>query len=180
MRSNKLPSKIDSCGGVVVAMSKPRRRISRTNHKGRSDNPVRFIRLNHNLLRSDAYCALTPQERAVLIEVMRHHNGSNNGRIGLSSRQAAEACNINKDTACRVFRRLVELGFLKQSSEGSFDYKVCHSPTWEVTEFGVGGRSPTKDYLIWSPEKISVPVEGTDCPSISDTLSGFRGHPSQK
>ena len=134
-------------------MTKRRRRISRATQKGRSDVPVRFIRLNHNLLKSDAFCALTPQERAVLIEVMRQHNGSNNGCIGLSSRQAAEACNINKDTACRAFKRLAELGFLKQSSEGSFDYKVCHTPTWEVTEFGVGSRSPTKDYLIWSPGK---------------------------
>ena len=89
----------------------------------------------------------------MLIEVMSLHNGANNGRIGLSSRQAAAGCNINKDTANKAFKRLVQLGFLKQTFEGSFDYKVCHSPTWEVTEFEVRGRVPTKDYRDWRSEK---------------------------
>jgi len=93
----------------------------------------------------------------VLIAVMSLYNGSNNGRIGLSCRQAAKRCNINKDTANRAFKRLVELGFLKQTSEGSFDYKVCHSPTWEVTEFEVRGLAPTKDYREWRPEKKPGP-----------------------
>ena len=134
-----------------------RRRISKANQKGRSDNPERFIRLNHSLMNSAAWQALTPQERAVLIEVMSLHNGANNGRIGLSSRQAAAGCNINKDTANKAFKRLVQLGFLKQASEGSFDYKVPHSPTWEVTEFEVRGRAPTKDYRDWRPEKNRGP-----------------------
>jgi Fic family protein len=133
------------------------RRSSRTNQKGRTINQERFIRLNHSLLNTPAWNALTPQERSVLIETMRQFNGSNNGRIGLSSRQAAKECNINKDTANRAFKRLVELGFLKRTSEGSFHYKIRHSPTWEVTEFVVGNKAPTKEYRNWVPGKSLGP-----------------------
>lgn len=135
-----------------------RRRISRIDQKGRTKKQDGFIRLNHRLLDSVAWRSLTAQERAVLIETMKLHNGSNNGRIGFSCRQAARACNINKDTANKAFKRLVELGFLKQTSEGGFSYKVRHSPTWEVTEFAVGREEPTKEYRDWTPGKYLGPI----------------------
>ncbi len=47
----------------------------------------------------DSPASLTCPARAVLIEIARGHDGTNNGRLGLSIRRASERCNIARGTA---------------------------------------------------------------------------------
>lgn len=67
---------------------------------------------------SVAWRSLTPQQRAVYLEVENRHNGSNNGFVSLSVREAAEACNISKDRSANCFRVLIERGFQSYDSKG--------------------------------------------------------------
>ena len=57
-------------------------------------------------------CSLTCPARAILIEIARGHDGTNNGRLGLSIRRASERCNIARGTAQRALAELQERGFI--------------------------------------------------------------------
>lgn len=108
-------------------------RGNRANNRGRSKSGPPFVQLFHYMLDSEAYRALKPAERAVLTELARRFNGHNNGFIALSARDAAERCNVNKDTATRAFGRLAELGFIERTQEGAFSYKMRHAAEWRLT-----------------------------------------------
>src|SRR4051794_22632816 len=94
---------------------------------------ARHIRLYHSMLRTPAWRSLTVQAIAVYLALEEIHNGSNNGEIGLSVRDAARRCHINKDTAAKAFRELQEKGLIKLRQPGAFTYKKRHSAEWELT-----------------------------------------------
>jgi hypothetical protein len=56
----------------------------------------RHVRLYHWFLKSEAWRSLSPNARALYLEIVERYNGSNNGRIGFSIRDAAEALHIGK------------------------------------------------------------------------------------
>jgi hypothetical protein len=101
--------------------------------------------------------------RCLLIELRRLYNGGNNGRIGLSVRQAAELLGCNKNTAQRIFKELVEKGWIAPSVKGAFEWKARHATTWRLTDKAVafGIDQPTKEYARWQPVQKPVPASGT-------------------
>lgn len=121
--------------------------------RGRRPGGPRFVQLFYYVMDCAAFHALKPAERSVLLEIARRYDGTNNGRIGLSVREAAAHCNINKDTAARCFHRLVALGFIECAQEGGFNYKARHSAEWRMTwqRCDRTGQIPTKAFLKWSP-----------------------------
>ena len=80
---------------------------NRQDKKGRSKTE-RWFTVYHYVMRSMAFRSLTTQARAIFFELMLLYNGSNNGRIGLSCRQASDQCNMAKDTAMRAFQELID------------------------------------------------------------------------
>ena len=61
----------------------------------------RFVQLWHRELDCPAYHHLSVYGRALLIEFRKRYNGSNNGQIAMSVRDAANLPNCHKDTAGR-------------------------------------------------------------------------------
>jgi len=157
-----------------MARRKQRGRNRRTDATGRTISSESFVKIDRWVMKTEAWLALTPQERAVYLEIEYRHFGNNNGAIGLSAREAAKLCRINKDTACRAFERLEALGFIKCRSVGHFDWKVRHSSEYELTRWPYNGREPTKEFAHWTEnqpkrqEKKPVPIKGQDGPSKSD------------
>lgn len=153
---------------------------------GRSKNGGKFVALPEALMNTEAWGATKPAERAVLIELIRRYHGTNNGFIGLSARDAAALCNINKDTATRAFQRLQELGFIECAQPGGFSYKLRHAAEWRLTWLRCDRlqQLPSKAFRNWKPTEVetrserraaSVRNEGTEAgvsvprgPSISD------------
>lgn len=122
-------------------------------NKGRSKAGPPFVQLFRFLLESSAWAALSPVERAVYLYLAQIYNGSNNGRLCLSVRRAAEACRINKDTAAKALRRLIELGFIECNQVGAFSYKLRHSSEFSLTTHrnDLTGALPSKAFLKWKP-----------------------------
>src|SRR5918993_571309 len=81
----------------IVAVARAHVEASRRNK--RLDAP--HVRLYRWMLDCPAYLSLSCQARAVLLEIARSHDGTNNGRLGLSVRRASERCNIARGTAQR-------------------------------------------------------------------------------
>jgi hypothetical protein len=122
------------------------------------------------MMKSEAWRSLSPAERCTYIEIERHYFGlgSNNGRIGLSARAVASACNMSKDTANKAFRRLSELGFIECATPGSFHRKSAHAAEWRLTRVrcDVTGALPSKAFMKWlAPAKANAergPKSGTE------------------
>jgi hypothetical protein len=67
----------------------------------------RFILLPHVMLKSPAWKSLSPNARALLLEVWARHN--DNGEISYAVREA-DAIGMHHSTASRAFDELVEKG----------------------------------------------------------------------
>jgi hypothetical protein len=115
----------------------------------------RHVRLYHWLMRSTAWKSMPGLSRALYAELAKHYNGSNNGKIGYSVRQAAEDLQITPGTASVHFRILTGRGFIEPMSKGAFSLKERHATEWRMTEFScdVSGKPPTKDFMRWQPDQ---------------------------
>src|SRR4051812_37151523 len=68
----------------------------------------RFVRLTHGMMQSKAWQTLDGNARAIYVALAAIYCGSNNGRIGFSIRQAAQAVRVSPATAARSMDRLQE------------------------------------------------------------------------
>jgi hypothetical protein len=138
----------------------------RHNHKGRSTTE-RFVSLPHHMLRSAAWRSLSPVARSVFIELAAIYNGSNNGRIALSARDAAERARCSKNTAARAFAELTDKGFIDRCSRGHFDRKTPHAAEYRLTLHSCDhtGERSSKRFMSWRPDEpksVAGPTRGTD------------------
>jgi hypothetical protein len=79
---------------------------------------VLFIMLPNAVYDSPAFAALAPIHIAMLLLLIRKHNGHNNGAIGLGVREAARRCHCSQATACRALERLQKDGFISATYKG--------------------------------------------------------------
>lgn len=124
-----------------------KRKQRKANQTGRSKGGERFVGLYHWMLQSPAWQKLSPNARALLIEIWAIYNGNNNGEIAFSVRTAAARLNIATNTAHKALRELEESGFIKANIRGHFDYKKNHATTWIITAFEYNGQPATKDFM---------------------------------
>jgi hypothetical protein len=167
-----------------VTASRPRKR--RVDARGRSiGGDAQHVRIYRFELLSPAYRSLSVGARALLIEVRALFNGSNNGELFLSVREAARRLDCDKDYAAKLFAELRDRGFIRPSVLGAFNVKATsgkgRATCWILTDQPVGtATTGTKDYMHWqrpadgknksrSPMKGHlVPGEGTlPCQTLS-------------
>ena len=157
---------------MSYARKRPRRG-RRVDATGRSIGKDRYLGLPHYLLSSEAWRDLSPNERALFVEVAQRYNGQNNGKIGLGVREAGEALHVRPQTAGDAFRRLVENGFLRIGRDSAFNVKSRLAREWFVTLFPVGDDRATHDFMRWrsavAPSKTQMRNEPLTVP-IEDTL----------
>jgi hypothetical protein len=78
---------------------------------------AKFIMLPYAVYDSPEFAALSPTDLAVLLLLIRKHNGHNNGSIALGVREAAAKCGLGKSSAQRA------LAHLQQSRLVAITYK---------------------------------------------------------
>jgi hypothetical protein len=128
-------------------MSKPRR--SRPNATGRNET-TRFVALPHYMLRCPAWRTMSPNAKALLLDVWERHNGANNGEIAYAVREAEEI-GLARSVAARAFAELEERGFLKLRRASTFTLKTKEARTWELTAERCDDRPASKDFMRWVP-----------------------------
>src|SRR5919107_5173189 len=133
---------------VAVRHLMPRRH----NRKGRSTTE-RFVSLPHWMLQSPAWRSLSPVARSVFIELAAIYNGSNNGRIALSARDASERARCSKNTAARAFAELTQKGFIDLCSRGHFDRKAPHAAECRLTvhRCNRSDERASRRFMTWLP-----------------------------
>jgi hypothetical protein len=131
----------------------------------------RYVMLFHWMLKSEAWMDLGAPARAIYVELERRYNGSNNGLIHYSAREAARDVKIGKGTAARAFRELQAHGFIDVEKIGAFHCKVRHASEYRLTIYdsnveglSVAEKLATKDFMRWQEIQNSVPpVRPTGC-----------------
>ena len=148
----------------------------RHNNKGRS-TIERFVSVPHFLLRSPAWHDLSPIATKILLHVMSLYNGSNNGRLAVSSRVAAKVGHCSKDTAATALRELVAKGFLEVAKPGGFSRKTPHATEYRVTVYGCDRTNSraSRAFMAWMPpQKNRTRSDGRDSRSDQKDSSGLR------
>ena len=92
-------------------------------NKGRGKSE-RYVKLRLWLLDAPAWKSLPANARALYIELARRYNGSNNGRISYSTREAGQSLHISPCTAGRLLRILQGRGFIVCTKRGAFSLKT--------------------------------------------------------
>ncbi len=119
--------------------------------KGRGDG--QYMTLPYVLLDSAAWKDLSCYAKTLFVELRRQFNGSNNGTIVFSCKQAAERLkkstnegvrNISPQTAQRAFKELFKKGFIKPAKKGMFTGR--RAAEWIITTERYNGQNPTNDY----------------------------------
>lgn len=127
----------------------------------------KFVQLFRWLTQSDAWRACSPVERVAYLELKERYNGHNNGQIGLSVRDLADALLSSKDTASRALKGLQAKGFITVMKRSAFSVKNRTSTEYRLTEYAcdITGDLATKDFMKWRPEKNSSPIRRTYSPT---------------
>ncbi len=133
-----------------------RRSRNRVNATGRNETS-RFARLDYRILCSNAYRALSPNDRSLLVELLMLYNGENNGSLFLSVRDAAHRMGIaDLSAASRSFDTLQVLGFIQLTQEAYFRVKASNrsrARCWRLTWLaGPGRKAPSWDFIKREPE----------------------------
>ena len=145
----------------------------RTNAKGRTvGGDAQHVRLYRWETDSPAYRSLSIGGRALLVELRALYNGSNNGELFLSVREAARRLGCDKDFAAKLFVELRDHGFIRPREVGAFNVKATsgkgRATSWILTDQPFGNAvAGTKDYMRWQPTPATE----------NKTRSPAKGHP---
>jgi hypothetical protein len=124
----------------------------------------RYVKLFHWMLKSEAWKDLSAPARAIYIELERRYNGSNNGMIHYSAREAARDVKVSKGTAARGLRELQQYGFIVVEKMGAFHLKIRHASEYRLTIYdsnieglSVAEKLASKEFMRWPEIQNTVP-----------------------
>jgi hypothetical protein len=109
------------------------------------------VRLHRWVMNTPAWQSLKVGPKALLVELYNKYDGSNNGAVFLSIRDAANHLHASPNTTADWFDMLIETGFIKVSRRGAFSLKQRHATSWTLTEYALGEETPTKEFARWRP-----------------------------
>lgn len=115
----------------------------------------RFVRLDHALLQSPAFRALSCPARSLLVEFVMLHNGENNGALYMSVRNAAARLGLScLEAASKALSELEAMGFIVCTADAHFRVKAAEharARCWRLTFEFAGRKGPTLDYQQREP-----------------------------
>lgn len=150
--------------------------MSRKPYKAKKKGAGRFVQLPEWLQASEAWATLKPGPRALYVELKRRYNGSNNGRITLSHREAAQLLNVSRNTPGAWFKELEERGFIRMTQGHHLGPSgIGQSSRWALEEVPTDNmKTAPKSFMAWRPEKDprtkTVPPRHNGC----DTKGNLR------
>ena len=123
--------------------------------KNNRHKPERFVKLRYWLLDSPAWQSLPGGACALYVKMVQRYNGSNNGRIPFSLREAMQAVHVSKGMAKYLLDVLQDRGFIVCSKRGVFSQRTTtrEASEWRLTEYdndAVTGYA-TKEFMRWRP-----------------------------
>jgi hypothetical protein len=146
----------------------------------RKDEISAHVRFYWWELRSPAFRSLSPVARCVLLELKALYNGSNNGTLFLSAREAGRRVSVGKTKAWEALRELQDKGFIRVVERGAFSWKTASRPgdatAWLLTEFPPGAEKGvgSRDFMRWKGEDNHAGISDSrfaDADALSATVN---------
>jgi hypothetical protein len=122
----------------------------------------RRIKVEHWLLDSAAYSALSNPAKCTLFELMRRHDGNNNGDISFGGKDGCYI-GLGRDRTERALTELEGAGFLVETTPAEPRNSVPRK--WRLTVYKAKGEQATKDFMRTprpDPQKSFHGVTGAD------------------
>lgn len=126
--------------------------------KFRRKKEPKHIRLYASITSSEAWRHLSGNAIKVLLALVARDDGTRNGSIAFSYREAAQVTGMSARTCWRCLIELQDKGFIACTDKGGFNRKVLHSSLWRYTWAAWrGGKpaAPTRDFEKWQPDENS-------------------------
>lgn len=147
-------------------------RLTRKPYKRAKRGGGRHVHLSEWLQSSEAWATMKPGPRALYIELRRRFNGSNNGDLFLSHRDAALALNVNRNTATAYFAELEERGFIRLTVGPHLGPSgIGVASKWALEDEATrDGKSAGKAFMRWRPPEKPRQKNRTPRPDKQDAL----------
>jgi hypothetical protein len=114
---------------------------------------------------------------SLYIELKLLYVGTNNGKLFMSVRRAAELLNVSPTTAALAFKELEDRGFIRLARPASFNMKATarrgEARCWVLTEHPEGDRqgAGSLDFMRWRPAKpVNNGLENHSTVRIADEV----------
>jgi hypothetical protein len=145
-------------------------------YKSKKRGAGRHVQLPEWLQTSEAWRTLPVGPRALYVEIKRRYNGSNNGRVILSHRDAAKAVNAHRNTVGRWFSELEERGFIVMTQAPHLGPSgIGKSSHWKLAEYATDDMKPaTMNFMRWSKKQKPRTTTKTPCHYEGDTKGKLR------
>jgi hypothetical protein len=111
----------------------------------------RYLSLDAECFESDAFRDLTPKARCLLFEFIYIWRPDRNGKLVISTRNAAKLIGVNPDTIGNAYHELVEHGFLVLSEHEN--WRESRAREFELTVKDVGQSKAKNLWKQWQPGK---------------------------
>ena len=120
-------------------------------YKHKKRGAGRFVQLPEWVLATPAWATLPPGPRVLYIELKRRYNGTNNGEIFLSHRDAAIALSVHRNTVGPWFKMLEERGFIHMTRAPHLGpCGVGRASTWALAEAPtLNGARASLEFKKW-------------------------------
>ena len=124
--------------------------------KKKRTNAERYVRLTHRMMQTQAWQNLDGDARAIYVELAMLYHGNNNGSIGLSIRQAAQAVHVSKTTAASRPDRTCRIAVSSSPRPRAALIRKRHATRWRLTEFrcDVTSQPASRDFDAWTTADI--------------------------
>jgi hypothetical protein len=150
-----------------------RSRKSRANATGRNKGEGQYVKLQYELLNSEAWRTLSGPAIKVFFELRTRFHGGNNGKLHLSLDEAAGLLRLGKATVLRAFDQLEERGLIACTKRGH--WYGHRASEWAVADQGIDGGPPSYAWKQWRP---SGPPPASVLKRTQKTKLGSQADPS--
>lgn len=126
--------------------------MARKPYKAHKRSTGQHVQLPEWLQSSEAWASMKPGPRALYVELKRRFNGSNNGELFLSYRDAALALNVHRNTVGAYFDDLQMRGFIRLMTPPHLGPSgIGQASKWALEELPTHDRKPaSKSFIRWS------------------------------
>ena len=140
-------------------------------YKHKKRGAGRFVQLPEWLMASEAWATLKPGPRALYVELKRRYNGSNNGRIVLSHREAAALLNVHRNTVGPWYTELLDRGFIWMAQAPHLGPSgIGQASVWGLSEEPTDdGKPARKMFMSWRQKQMPRTKSGTPRHNKCDT-----------
>jgi hypothetical protein len=115
-------------------------------------------------LETEAFEHLSADATRVYLFMRKRYNGSNNGAIIFSWRDAMQVLRSGSDRAGKALRELQQKGFVKLRTPGEPGPNIRLAGEWQLTVFECGGQPASRTFTRWtrdSERQTPTPETGT-------------------